>query len=104
MRFMVLSGYRFVCSKELLFVSTGIEDSSSRRLFLKRLGLARLTSAFPAGRLVGLGSSAFPGEVPSGWPSAVKNRAPLAQNAFYLLPLNAIRPTGWLRAQLQVQA
>jgi uncharacterized protein len=85
-------------------VSTGIEDSSSRRLFLKRLGLAGLTSTFPAGRLVGWSSSAFTGAVPSGWPSAVKNRTPLAPNAFYLLPLNAIRPTGWLRAQLQVQA
>ena len=34
----------------------------------------------------------------------MKNRAPLTQNAFYLLPLSAIRPAGWLRAQLQVQA
>jgi DUF1680 family protein len=34
----------------------------------------------------------------------VKNRAPLQPNAFYPLPLTTIRPTGWLRRQLQIQA
>lgn len=37
-------------------------------------------------------------------PVIVKNRAPLAPNAFYLLPLTSIRPAGWLRRQLQIQA
>jgi uncharacterized protein len=72
-------------------VASGIQ---SRRLFLKQLGLAGLTSALPP-RLAGWSSES---------PAAVKNRAPLAQNAFYLLPLSAIRPAGWLRAQLQIQA
>ncbi len=84
-------------------MSSGIQDHFSRRLFLKRLGLAGLTSALPA-RLAGWSSAAFASSAPPGWPAAVKNRAPLMQNAFYLLPLGAIRPAGWLRAQLQVQA
>ena len=34
----------------------------------------------------------------------VPNRTPLRQNAFNPLPLGAIEPRGWLRAQLEVQA
>ena len=35
---------------------------------------------------------------------AVKNREPLVPNALYLLPLTSIKPRGWLRRQLQIQA
>src|SRR2546429_7372247 len=34
----------------------------------------------------------------------VKNRSPLPSNAFYLLPLTSIKPKGWLRRQLEIQA
>ena len=37
-------------------------------------------------------------------PSAVKNRVPLRANAFYPLPLSSVKPAGWLRRQLRIQA
>ena len=81
-------------------MSSRFQISLRRRQFLKQLGLAGLTSSFPS-RLLAAIASTDSSSLPH---AAVKNRAPLAQSAFYPLPLGAVRPTGWLRAQLQIQA
>ncbi len=74
---------------------------SSRRRFLKQLSAAGIVST-----LSGRSLSAFAQAGSTAQPhlTAAKNRAPLAPNAFYLLPLGAVRPSGWLRSQLQLQA
>ena len=77
---------------------------ASRRRFLKQAGAAALAS-LPVSSRLSLAQSLRPASRPaSGLGVLIKNRAPLAQNAFYTLPLGSIRPTGWLRNQLQIQA
>ena len=70
--------------------------SRSRRQFLKQLGAAGFASTLPVSKLLAASSSTTK-------PAAIKNRAPLASNAFYPLPLDTIKPSGWLRAQLVLQ-
>lgn len=76
---------------------------SSRRQFLKQLGLTGLASSLPNLTLSRFAKAAMP-TATSPSQAAVKNRAPLARSAFYPLPLGAVRPAGWLRAQLKIQA
>ncbi|MDT7815537.1 MAG: hypothetical protein QOJ42_5453 [Acidobacteriaceae bacterium] len=74
----------------------------SRRYFLKQAGVVAVGSLSGSDRL-GLTNVTSAGTSdPS--PNVVKNKAPLAQNAFYMLPLGAVRPSGWLKKQMQIQA
>lgn len=75
---------------------------TSRRQFVQRLGLLGLASFSPSRSLLWPGKAWFAS--PPATTTAIKNRAPLFPNAFYRLPLGAIRPAGWLKAQLQIQA
>ena len=78
-----------------------------RRTFLKQLGAGGL-AAVPASTLGALSlpmAMAPAAALPySASPVVAKNRRPLSANAFHRLPLGAIRPAGWLRRQLQIQA
>lgn len=75
--------------------------SSNRREFLKQLGIAGLSSSLSV-RALSAATTAIGAS--SAVPTAQKNRAPLAPNAFYLLPLGSIQPRGWLQRQLKIQA
>jgi len=75
--------------------------ASTRRQFLRRIGLTGLASTLPAGRLLRAADAAPQPAAPR---PVVRSRAPLAPGVFSPLPLGSIQPTGWLRNQLQIQA
>lgn len=71
-------------------------DSANRRDFLA--GSSVLGIALAAGRVDAAASAT------ASTPAPPPNRAPLAPQPFYPLPTGAIRPAGWLRRQLEIQA
>ncbi len=83
------------------------DQRSDRRTFLKQFGVVAL-AAIPAESASAAAwlpvTAPVPDLQPASFSIATKNQAPLAANAFYLLPLGSIRPSGWLRQQLQIQA
>jgi len=72
-------------------------DSADRRNFL--LGTSAIGAVLAGGRLDAASPAA-----PESTPVPPLNRAPLAPQPFYPLPVGAIRPAGWLRRQLEIQA
>src|SRR6266853_6233794 len=83
-------------------METNLPYWTNRRTFMKQLG-ATAIAALPAKHLATFGTTDAK-DTSRAALSVVKNRAPLAANAFYPLPLGSVRPTGWLRRQLQIQA
>lgn len=77
---------------------------SSRRLFMKQAGAMALATSALRTRTASAFTSATGPDSAAPSPAMVKNRAPLAPNAFYVLPLGAVTPKGWLLDQLNIQA
>jgi uncharacterized protein len=73
-----------------------------RRDFLKRLGALGAFSALARPNLRALPRPLT--SSPAADQAVVENRSPLAGRAYYFFPLGSIRPAGWLRNQLQIQA
>ena len=81
-------------------------SSCTRRHFLSQAAFAGLASSLPIRGIPAYASPHSADNSQSATPEtgAIRNRAPLSPSAFYFLPLGSIRPAGWLKNQLQIQA
>ena len=81
-----------------------LKVSLTRREFVNSLGVLGLASAVPASSFPLTPAASVTANEPASSSLVVKDRAPLAPSAFYSLPLGSIRPKGWLKGQLEIQA
>lgn len=66
--------------------------------------MQKITARFLAGVLLAVSAVPSVGAQNTDPQPVVKHRAPLVPNAMYPLPLTSIKPRGWLRQQLRIQA
>jgi hypothetical protein len=89
-------------AKQLRFSDMSVDLlASSRRTFIQRIAaFAAASSVFPFKAIGATGAACSV----AGQPSAAQAPEVSSRRRFRFLPLTSIKPTGWLKSQLQIQA